>query len=277
MSAPRRNMCRGMGFVMCLATGLLGACATTHSDENNHAMAVDLAQLLVSHHAYETAVPILQRGIAENPRDAVMRRLLGTVLRDRGLFDEAQRELQIAGTLAPEDPETYAALGVLNDMRGRPLVAETFHRRALAMAPGRADFYNNLGFSLYLQHRDAEAAVAYNEALHRDPTLRRAYNNLGFAQARLGRHEDALHSFEQAGSKAAALASLGLAYELAGDKASARGLYEEALVLDRKLVVAQRNLHNLRAANEAAEEHDSAPRVNAPATVGNVQQEQEKP
>ena len=243
---------RNVAIYVALIGLTASACATTASQSDSaeltgRAMAREMAVVMVDNRAYETAIPLLQRGISEDPNDVLMHRLLGVVLRDKGLFEDARKELDQALELSPDDPEALAAAGVLYDLMGHSIAAEAYHRRAIEIVPMRPLYHNNLGFCLFLQRRDGEAVAAYNDALHYDPNLRRTYNNLGFVQARMGQYDDALRSFEQAGGRASALASMGLAYEIAGKVDKARVFYANALRLDRHLKIARRNLDNLDA------------------------------
>ena len=255
--SPQR---RSIAFVGLLALGPALACASAAQQraEDMHQVTRELATTLVAHHAYDTAIPLLRQAIAHEPRSASLRRSLGVVLRDRGLYAQARDELMLALRLGPQDPETLSALGMLQDLTGDSLSAERWHRQALARDTDRAEFCNNLGFSLYLQGgRDDEAVRLFEDALHRDPAATRVYNNLGFALARQGKYDLALHAFQQAGSHADALTNLGLAYALAGVRSEAQRCYLDALRLNRSQAVARQNLEALDA--------DFAPPKAAPA------------
>ena len=216
-----------------------------------HEVTSQMAEALVRHHAYDSAIPLLREALKGDPNNAALRRSLGVVLSDRGLYDQAQSELYTAHRLNPADAEVASALGVLFDQQGMAEPAESWHRRAIAQSPSRAEFHNNLGFCLYLQGRDEAALAAYNEALRQDPAATRAHNNRGFALARLGRHNEALRSFQQGGTKAQALVNLGMSHALAGDSAAARVAYLDALRLDSSLKAAEQNLAALDAQTAA--------------------------
>ena len=211
-------------------------------DEQSRALSGEIAELMVAHHATEAAVPLVQRGLAEDPNNPRMHTLMGILLRDSGLLTEARRELDKSYAMEPRDMDTVVAMGVLLDMMGNGELADVWHHRAIEMAPQRSDLYNNLGFSHYLRKEYDEAVVAYRLALERDPGAHRVYNNLGFALARLGRYDDAMMAFQHGGGRGSALANLGVAYELAGDPATARDMYSQALRADRNLKMARINL-----------------------------------
>lgn len=259
-----------------LAAGVLGAgCATLRQaagppggERLGRELSLQIAEIMANNKVYETATPLLQEGIADDPNNPRLHRLLGTVLRDRGVYEEALAELQLAWQLAPHVADTAAALGVTYDAMGRRSAAEMWHRAALDLAPKRGELYNNLGFSLYLQERDAEAMVALREALRFNPNQARAFNNLGFVYHRLGEPELAMQSFAQANSRAGALANMGLASEMAGDVVAARRAYQRALEVDRRLDVARKNLAQLdKAAASSAEVPDA---LDVPPAVGRL-------
>jgi len=212
----------------------------------DHALTVELAELLVAHGATDQAVPMLQQALAREPRDARLHYLLGTVLRDRGVFAQAEASLREAVRLAPKLAPAWSALGILHDLRQAHVEAEAAHRQALTLEPNVARFHNNLGFCLYLQQRYADAVVAYEEAARRSPNAAQVYTNLGFAYAALGRDADAERVFREAGGAASALHNMAVAHELRGDPGKARALYAQALAADPHLEPAQRALDALK-------------------------------
>jgi len=212
----------------------------------DHALTVELAELLVAHGATDQAVPMLQQALAREPEDARLHYLLGTVLRDRGVFAQAEASLREAVRLAPKLAPAWSALGILHDLRQAHAEAEAAHRQALALEPNVARFHNNLGFCLYLQRRYADAVVAYEEAARRSPNAAQVYMNLGFAYAALGRDADAERVFREAGGAASALHNMAVAHELRGDPTRARALYTQALAADPRLEPAQRALDALK-------------------------------
>jgi Flp pilus assembly protein TadD len=204
-----------------------------------------MAETLVQQGDYEHGLPYLKDLIAQYPADAKLRLLLGIVLREKGIFAPAEKEIRLAIRLSPRSPEPYSALGVLLDKMSRPNEAEKDHREAVRLAPGSASFRNNLGFNLFLQRRYKEAQEEILEAIRLDPGLRRAYNNLGFVYGLTDDSEAALKAFSQAGSRAMALTNMGVVEEMRGQPGSARRYYERALRAQRGYAPAVKNLRAL--------------------------------
>jgi Flp pilus assembly protein TadD len=195
-------MTRLLGTVVpiLLAVASLTGCgaAAQHQAQmvrQGESLRVELAELYVKKNARDAAVPLLQRILSEHPLDVRARILYGMVLRDQGLYPQAEAQLDRALKLAPGRADAHAALAILLDLTGRHAEALQHHERAVALAPGSADYRNNLGFSL-LAAGDAAAAIAPLEAaLALDPGLGHAYTNLGFAYGRVGRMTDAARTF----------------------------------------------------------------------------------
>lgn len=196
---------------------------------------MELAQLYISKDAHAAAIPLLQRIIAEDPKNVEARIMYGVVLRDSGLFPQAKRELEHCLTLAPGRADIHAALGVLFDAWHRPEDARSHHLTAVTVAPSNAAFRNNLGFSLYLAG-DIDAAIKQLEAaLAMDPSLTMAYNNLAFAYGRRGDFEDAERTFRATLGEAATMINMALVYDEHGRDDDAASLRERAYVLNPDL------------------------------------------
>lgn len=244
-ACTRRAVALGLVAGAAACAGMQESAREQQGERLGRELSAQIAEIMAVNHVYETATPLLQEGIAEDPNNPHLHRLLGVVLRDRGVFEQALQELELSWRLAPYVPDTAAALGVLFDSTQKPTAAEAWHRMAVQLAPRRGELYNNLGFSLYLQGRDAEAMVALREGLRYNPNQARAFNNLGFTYFRLGEREMAMKSFRQAGTRANAMANFGVALEMNGEIAEARQAYVEALRLDQRLEVARKNLAQL--------------------------------
>jgi Flp pilus assembly protein TadD len=229
-----------------VALVLVAACASSKhirkTEEDGERLRLDLAETYVQKRAYAAAIPLLRRLVVEHPDDAHVHVLYGTVLREQGLYPQADKELSQATRLAPGSGEAWASLGVLYDLMRRPADAEAAHRKAIALQPGHASFWNNLGFSLYVAGQTDAAIEALEKALALDPALTVSYNNLGFAYGRRGDLVDAERSFRTAGGPTAALLNMAIVHDQRGDEVSAARLRAEAQARDPKL-----NLEHLEA------------------------------
>jgi Flp pilus assembly protein TadD len=215
-----------------------GCGARQHHDSvqaSGEALRLELAELYVTKGARHAAVPLLQRVLADNPHDVRARVLYGSVLRDLGLYPQAERELAFALDTEPRYAPAYAAMGILCDLKREPERALRYHARAVQLYPHNAAWLNNLGFSLYLAGRTSDAIRHFEQALALDPSMVIAYNNLGFAYGRRGDLERAERTFRSALSEAATLLNMALVHEERGDVSTAEALRERAYTLDANL------------------------------------------
>jgi len=199
--------------------------------QQGESLRLELAELYVAKGARQAAVPLLQRIIGEHPTDVRARVLYGSVLRDLGLYPQADAQLQTAIGIEPRRPDGHAALAILLDLTGRHEDALKHHVMAVRLAPGNAEYRNNLGFSHLAAGKPEEAIKPLEAALALDPGLSYAYANLGFAYGRVGRLEEAQHMFESGLGEAGALINMALVYVERGEPDKAAALRERAYVI----------------------------------------------
>jgi Flp pilus assembly protein TadD len=192
----------------------------------------ELAELYVAKGAKEAALPLLQKIIAEQPKNVRARVLYGSVLRDAGLFPQAEAQLRAALALDERRADAHAALAILLDLTARHKLALSHHIRATRLAPGVADYRNNLGFSLLSAGKPTAAIAPLEAALALDPSVGQAYANLGFAYGYSGRFTDAERTFRAGLGEVATLRNLAMLHEERGDHDSAASLRERANALD---------------------------------------------
>ncbi len=209
-------------LLLCLPAAACASQATLRkADVEGRQLRLQLAQAYVAKGAYDAALPLVQQTVKEHPRNAYVRMLYATVLRERGLYPQAEREFRAAIRLAPDMAAAHAGLGILYDLMKRPDQAISAHRRSLELSKGTAAYWNNLGFSLLVGGKTDEAVPALEKALAIDPSITVAYNNLGFAYGRLGRFDEALRSFRSAVGDAGAYMNMAYVYDEVGDAAAA--------------------------------------------------------
>jgi Flp pilus assembly protein TadD len=226
-------------FVIVSLFVLLAACGAQRQhmqiQRAGEDLTMELAGLYVAKGAHSAAVPLLQRIITEDPKNLDARVLYGIVLRDTGLYPQAQRELEHCLRLAPRRGDVHAALGVLHDVWRHRDDALKHHQAAVALAPRQASFRNNLGFSLFLSGDTAGAIKQLELALAMDPSLSIAYNNLAFAYGRVGKFTDAERTFRATLGDAATMVNMALVYDDQGDSAQAESLRARAYALAPEL------------------------------------------
>lgn len=203
---------------------------------------VSLIKTLIDSGAYTSSVPLLRQGLAENPKDPRLHYLMGSVLRERALYEQAIASFEKAIALSPNFAQAYSGMAITLNMKDQHEPALLLHEKAVQLGPKDARLHNNLGFALSLVNRHQAAAKSYQNALAIDPNMRSAYVNLGFSLGLLGDDDASKKAFAQVLKNAEVLNNLALVKELRGDQQGAVALYKEALAAQPGLVVARENL-----------------------------------
>jgi len=222
-------------LVMLLASGCATSANLRKTEEDGEKMRFDLAETYVRKGAYAAAIPLLRREVIAHPKNDAVHTLYAIVLREQGLYPQAEKELKAALALAPASPRALDAIGVLYDLMRRPEEAEAAHRAALSAAPSAAMYWNNLGFSLYVAKKTDDAIVALERALALDPGLVVAYDNLGFAYGRRGDDAGAERCFRTAGGELGSRVNMAIVYEQRGESERASRLRADAKTLDPRV------------------------------------------
>ena len=208
-------------------------------------LTIALAETMIEAKAHQNAVQMLRKARHRNPEDPRIIYLLATVLRDRGAYDQAEREFFAALKLDAKLAPAHGGLALTYDLMSRYAQAEVHHQKAIELSPKTPRFHNNYGFSLYLAGRFKDAKRAYEEAIRLDPSSPTPYVNLGFALARMGQEEPAMRAFRQVISEAESFNNLALAYELNGERGRAKAFYQKSIALEPELEEAKANLRAL--------------------------------
>lgn len=160
--ALRRGLAHGV---------LIGALAWVGATPTAHAQAV-LAPALLGETVYQSdphedvrkllrqgqfseALPLVERGVARNPRDPQMRFWQGYLLEQLGRAQAAQPIYQALIEEYPELPEPYNNLGVLLAAQGEYALARQMFEQALRANPRYAVASENLGDVLLQLARQA--------------------------------------------------------------------------------------------------------------------------
>jgi Tfp pilus assembly protein PilF len=205
-------------FSLCLAAGCATQDSLERAEQAGEALRLDLAESYVRKGAYAAAMPLVKRSVEEHPESAHLHVLYAAVLREQGLYPQAEKELLAALEREPQSAAAFAGQGLLYELMRRPDEALAAHRRAVALAPKNAMYWNNFGFSLYVRGRTDGAVYALERALALDPSLVVAYNNLGFAYGRLKDYEGARRAFRSAVGETGAEANMALVYQSNGNR-----------------------------------------------------------
>jgi protein O-GlcNAc transferase len=126
---------------------------------------------------------------------------LGLVLHEADRFEEAEACFRRVAALDPSDAEALFHLGALLHRRMRLKEAADTFRLALRHAPDNPHLWMRLGDTCIVRltgNSLREAAECFRKAIELRPDLAAAHFALGYVHRLEGRHDDALHSYEEA-------------------------------------------------------------------------------
>lgn len=126
----------------------------------------DRAQLAAQEGELQQAVASQRAAVALLPT-AERHYRLAQYLREQDEFNLAQRELQQAVALAPDNPEYQASLGYAYLARGDDVQAKKHFEAALAADPQHSSWYGELGYVYRRLGQDEAAAGAFRELIDR--------------------------------------------------------------------------------------------------------------
>jgi tetratricopeptide (TPR) repeat protein len=133
---------------------------------------IGLARALLDLKRSEEATAAVASAISADPRNVEAHSVLGNVLRERGLYDEAAAEYRKAIAIAPtRAPEAHTGLALVLDEKGDHAHAVEEYRKAIAQNQD-ADpvLYQLLGNSLEQIDRRKDAIAAYERFLALAPS-----------------------------------------------------------------------------------------------------------
>ena len=143
----------------------------------------------------DDAVACSREAVRRHPESASAHFILGNLVNDLGLLDEAADAYARAVALEPNFSLAHNNLGVVRMAKGQRAAAIESYRNALAIDPDYAEAHNNLGNAWRDEGRLAEAEACYREAARVKPDFAEAYSNLGTALYELGRLEEAFAAY----------------------------------------------------------------------------------
>ena len=173
----------------------------------------------------------------------------GEVLIDQGDTNQAYSKFKEALELAPEDPQLYNRLGMLEMSRDQPAKAQSHFEEACHLAPDVSRYHMRLGDSLQRLEKFEEAIQAYAHSLDLEPRNAPAWNNRGFANFNINRWNEALRCYDESlrsdPSYAVAWYNYGYTLQLSGRLNESKDYYQRAVELDPDDKIAWNNLANV--------------------------------
>lgn len=123
---------------------------------------------------------------------------MGLTYKNRGMFDEAIRELRRAEEADPENKLVKEQLGEVLLFMGKNEKAISEYLEAIKEDPESPKLSNNIGIAYHKLGHLNEAMSWYKKAIENDKNYAVSWNNLGVVNYHCGNIEDALKSFKTA-------------------------------------------------------------------------------
>jgi Flp pilus assembly protein TadD len=213
-----------------------------------------LGRLLLERGVVDQAARELDMATSLDPTLAEGFLLLGRALRLKNEYDLAVAKLRVAFQLDPRLVEALIEEGICWDQRGFYERARQAYRRALELRPNDPTIYNNIGVSYFYQGDQENALKNYKKALALDPTHPQTNNNIAVIAAARGDYDLAFEYFSRALGAAAAHNNVGYLLLRAAKFDQAIKHLREAARLNPTSVTALANLEAaLRMTGRAAE------------------------
>ncbi len=115
-----------------------------------------------------------------------------------GRFAEAESIYRQLLAAAPQVPELWHEMGLLQLQAGKPDAAQQFLERTVTLNPQSAAFLSNLGLAYRQRKRAGDAAECFRRAMSSGAATPELYNNLALALKDAGQEQDALAAFDAA-------------------------------------------------------------------------------
>ncbi len=183
---------------------------------------------------------------------AIALRNLSKVLMWGGKHDEANRLVNLAVAMIPENSEAHAQKGILLWRAGDRETAIVHFREAIRLDPWKASIHRKLGILLSELNRMTEAQVELEEAIRLDPKLTYVHYDLGIVLQSLGKMKQAetayRNALKQDPNHAGAYNNLGVVLGQTGNIKAASEQFAKALQLDPDYEDAAVNLARARKA-----------------------------
>ncbi|GAN67470.1 tetratricopeptide repeat protein [Acetobacter orleanensis] len=148
----------------------------------------DLSDIMAALDRRPAAIAACRAALALTPQDARIYDVLGSVLTQMGLFDDAVETLRQSITLRPNATYSYNLLAMALTERGDMAEALTVLEGVLAENPDHAGSLSNMGCILAGEGRFEEALDAYRRAIFYRPTDAQIRLNHSITLLKAGRY-----------------------------------------------------------------------------------------
>ncbi len=192
-------------------------------DENNY---LDFVSLCMNHRSYDAGMKVIQAGLKKHPESDKLIFMRGVLYGMQDEFELAEKDFQLAATVAPQTNLGFVGLGVTYLEKGNAARAIDVLRQRLKEKPNDASLLYLLGEALIRngavpgQPAYAESQSALEKSVRLNPNLCLPHVSLGTIYLDEDKLKEAAEQFEQARAidpkERAAYSHLAVAYRRLG-------------------------------------------------------------
>jgi tetratricopeptide (TPR) repeat protein len=199
-------------------------------EPNNIEVLQKMADLYIELKKYDLAEVSFKLILKQQPDNLKATEQYGLLLIKLRNYPAAEKNL--TSVVAKQQSwSAYNGLGIIANLQGNPLKAESFFKKADQIFPNSPELLNNIGFALYSADKLDEAQSYYAKALQINPNFKKAIYNYALLQARLGQYEQAYNAFAKVSTPAEANNNTGYIAMMNGDYKEANNYLQEAIKL----------------------------------------------
>jgi tetratricopeptide (TPR) repeat protein len=199
-------------------------------EPNNVQVLQKMTDLYIELKKYDLAEVSLKLILKQQPGDIKTTEQYGLLLIKLRKYPDAEENLTRV-VAKQQSWRAYNGLGIIANLQGTPLKAESFFRKADSISPNSPELLNNIGFALYSADKLDEAQSYYIKALQINTGFKKAIYNYALLQARLSNYEQAYITFAKVSTQAEANNNIGYIAMMNGDYAEANAYLQEAIKL----------------------------------------------
>ena len=129
------------------------------------------ADVLMARKQYAEAVPIYQKLLRQEPKNALLLNKLGIAYHQQTMLDQAKRSYERAVKADRTYANAYNNLGTIYYQRKNYRKAIREYQKALQIRSDMPAVYSNLGYAYFAQKHYEEAMAAFHRALELDPEV----------------------------------------------------------------------------------------------------------
>jgi tetratricopeptide (TPR) repeat protein len=154
-----------------------------------------------SRECFDKALPEFQKARDMDPQSLYIRLKIAGVLVHLGKMAQAEKELEAAKKIEPDQVDSYLALVFLyaytNDDKKLDKAYEAFLKKASAIKPDDSRILGYLGQFYYQKHRFLDAVQVYKKITQADPTDFESMFWVGYVYVEMGLRQEAMAAWEE--------------------------------------------------------------------------------